>query len=237
MTRVHAGAERNIRSATAQRLSGQTYPALSYYSDPFSSAVFAAPQNKKAGAERSFLATRRLMNKELLPRLEVENQTCSERIVSRNRRADVRPDEISLRTPIQVPLAKLIVHSPAHDERVAGIATQRARLSEPEAFPTNHRVNPRLKTAGTVPSNVRPPTDEKRLRSLAGISPQMAESCDSSAFHAKPVIKISGDVPLEAKVVKFLAQDVEMQILESRSELPLIAIGCIKSRGSCRLGR
>ena len=177
------------------------------------------------------------MNKELLHCLKVENQTCSDRIVLRHRGSDARPDEVALNTPKYRHGADFVIHPSARHDRVEGIAAYRARLSEPEMLQTDHHVSPRLKAAGVVHGKVRAPSKEKRLRVLASIGPRVAESHNRRAFQTKPVIEISGDVRLEAEIVKFLTQDVELQILEPRSDLPCLAIHRNKRRRSSRLTR
>ena len=144
----------------------------------------------------------------------------------------MRPKVIALNTPIQAPLSDFVVHSSAQQEPVAGIATQRARLCESEVLPTNQGVNPRLKAAGVFQGNVRPSPNEKRIRNLARIAPLITESCDSRAFHTNRISEISCDVPTVREIVKSLSQNVEMQILKPRSDLPGLAISGDERRRS-----
>jgi hypothetical protein len=186
---------------------------------------FVVSQNEKANMERSFLAKYRTMKNGLLRPLEVDDQAGPERIVFRKPGgSDVRSHEITLNTPIQTPAANLIVHSSARHERGMGIVTKRGRLSKTEALPTNNHVNPRLKMVVVVHGDVGSPANEQRLRNYARTGPRVAKSRDGRAFQTKPVTEISGDVRLVGKIVKALAQDVEMQVLKPHTELPWFTV-------------
>ena len=52
----------------------------------------------------------------------------------------------------------------------------------------------------------------------------MTEPGYRSAFHTKPVDKISCDVRLIAVIMEFLAQDIELQELKPHAQLPRLAI-------------
>lgn len=164
------------------------------------------------------------MGKLLLSGLKVEDKARSERVILRHRGPDVRSNEIALDTPKYGHDAEFVVHSPARDDRVEGIAAYHARLRESEVLQTKQYVDPRIKAAITVHGKMRSPSNKKRLRSLAGSGPRVAESRGSRAFQTKPIIEISGDLPFVAKVVKFLAQDIELQVLESPFNLPCFAV-------------
>jgi hypothetical protein len=52
----------------------------------------------------------------------------------------------------------------------------------------------------------------------------MAEAGNNHTFHTKPVAQVPGDIRLIAKIVKILAKDFEMQVLEPDAELPRLAV-------------
>src|SRR5712671_540205 len=89
--------------------------------------------------------------------------------------------------------------------------------------------------------NVRSATNEKRLRNQApgyswcGIS--MSPTHLSGAFEAHPIIKISSNLGIKAKVVKAQPENSKMLVLKTRSHLPGVPIRRRERYRSSRFSR